>query len=141
MVKHPPAIPAGRERNIHSNAEDLAMKIAERQSGDITILDVQGKLLLGEGDEIFREAVKRVVEGGRLNLVINMAEVPYVDSSGISELVRTYVTLGKRGGRMTLVSLTRRVHELLSVTRLLTVFEAFDSEEEAVDSYGRTATR
>jgi anti-sigma B factor antagonist len=117
------------------------MKITDRQSGDITILDVQGKLLLGEGDEIFREAINRVVDAGRLKLVINMAEVPYVDSSGISELVRTYVTLGKRGGRMTLVSLTRRVHELLSVTRLLTVFEAFDSEEEAVDSYGQTAAR
>lgn len=117
------------------------MKIAERQSGDITILDVQGKLLLGEGDEIFHEAVNRVVEAGRLKLVINMAEVPYVDSSGISELVRTYVTLGKRGGRMTLVSLTRRVHELLSITRLLTVFETFDSEEEAVDSYGQAEAR
>jgi anti-sigma B factor antagonist len=117
------------------------MRVAERPAGDITILDLQGKLLLGEGDEIFREAVNRVVEAGRLKLVINMAEVPYVDSCGISELVRTYVTLGKRGGRMTLVGLTRRVHELLSVTRLLTVFEAFDSEEEAVDSYGQAAAR
>ena len=117
------------------------MRIAERQSGDVTILDLQGKLLLGEGDEIFREAVNGVVEAGRFKLVINLAEVPFVDSSGISELVRTYVTLGKRGGRMTLVRVTRRVHELLSITRLLTVFEAFDSEEEAVDSYGQATGR
>lgn len=117
------------------------MKIAERQSGDVTILDVQGKLLLGDGDEAFRETVTRAVESGRLKLAINMAEVPFIDSSGISELVRTYVTLNKRGGRMTLVSLTRRVHELLSITRLLTVFETFDSEEEAVDSYGQASTR
>lgn len=112
------------------------MKIAERQSGDITILDLQGKLLLGDGDEAFREVVTRAVEAGRLKLVINMAEVPFIDSSGISELVRTYVTLNKRAGRMTLSGVTRRVHELLSITRLLTVFEAFDSEEEAIDSYG-----
>lgn len=117
------------------------MKISEREAGDITILDVEGRIMFGDGEENFRDTVTRLIESGQVKLVINMAEVPYVDSSGISELVRTYVTLGKRGGRMTLVSLTRRVHELLSVTRLLTVFEAFDSEEEAVDSYGRTATR
>lgn len=117
------------------------MKIGERRVGDITILDVQGKIQFGDGDDLFREAVNRVVEASGLKLVVNLAEVPYVDSAGISELVRTYVTLSKRGGQMKLVHLTRRVHELLTVTRLLTVFQTFDSEAEAMDSFGPVAPR
>ena len=113
------------------------MKTTERQSGDITIVDVQGRIVFGEGEEEFREAVTGAIESGRTKLVINMAEVPYVDSAGISQLVRTFVTTSRRGGQMKLLNLTRRVHDLLTITRLLTVIEAFDSEEEAVASFGK----
>lgn len=112
------------------------MKISEREAGDITILDVDGRIMFGDGEESFRDAVTRLVEGGRVKLVINMAAVPYIDSAGISQLVRTYVTASNRGGRMKLLRLTKRVRELLSITRLLTIWEAFESEEEAVRSFG-----
>ncbi len=115
------------------------MKISEREAGDITILDVDGRIMFGDGEESFRDAVTRLVEAGRVKLVINMAAVPYIDSAGISQLVRTYVTASNRGGRMKLLRLTKRVRELLSITRLLTIWEAFESEEEAVRSFGESA--
>ena len=112
------------------------MKISEREAGDITILDIEGRIMFGDGEENFRDAVTRTIESGRVKLVLNMAEVPYIDSAGISQLVRTFVTAGKKGGRMKLLHLTKRVRELLNITRLLTVWEAFESEEEAVGSFG-----
>jgi anti-sigma B factor antagonist len=112
------------------------MKTTERLAGDVTILDVSGRIMFGDGEEEFKDAVNRAIESGRVRLLINMAEVPHVDSVGISQLVRAYVTSGKKGGQMKLLKPTKRVRELLSITRLLTVFEAFDSEEEAVASFG-----
>lgn len=112
------------------------MKISEREAGDITILDIEGRIMFGDGEENFREAVTRMIDAGRVKLVLNLAEVPYIDSAGISQLVRTFVTAGKMGGRMKLLHLTKRVRELLNITRLLTVWEAYDSEEEAVASFG-----
>ncbi len=112
------------------------MKISERQAGDITILDVEGRIMFGDGEEHFRDAVTRSIEAGRIKLVINMAEVPYIDSAGISQLVRTFVIVGKMGGRMKLLHVTKRVREILTITRLLNVWEAFDREEEAVGSFG-----
>ncbi len=76
------------------------MKISEREAGDITILDIEGRIMFGDGEESFRDAVTRTIESGRVKLVINMAGVPYIDSAGISQLVRTFVTAGRRGGRM-----------------------------------------
>ena len=112
------------------------MKIKERQAGDITILDVEGRIMFGDGEEKFRDTVTRAIESGRVKLIINMAEVPYIDSAGISQLVRTFVAVGKRGGRMKLLHVTKRVRELLTITRLLTIWELSDSEEEAVLSFG-----
>lgn len=112
------------------------MKITTRQEGDITLLDVEGRIMFGDGEEEFRDAVTRGIEAGQLRLIINMGEVPYVDSAGISQLVRTFVALNKRGGRMTMVGLTRRVRDLLTMTRLLTIMEAFESESEAIASFG-----
>jgi anti-sigma B factor antagonist len=116
------------------------MKISEREAGEITILDIEGRIMFGDGEESFRDAVTRVIESGRVKLVLNLAEVPYIDSAGISELVRTFVTAGKKGGRMKLLHLTKRVRELLNITRLLTVWEVFESEEEAVGSFGDAPT-
>ncbi len=114
------------------------MKTTERQAGDITIVDVQGRIMFGDGEEQFRDAGTRAIESGRVKLVINMAGVPFVDSAGLSQLVRIFVTAGKRGGQMKLLNLTRRVQDLLTITKLVTVIEAFDSEEEAVASFGET---
>jgi len=115
------------------------MKTTERRAGDITILDVQGKIVYGGGDEDFRDTVTRLIESGQVKLVINLAEVPFVDSAGLSQLVRTFVTAGKRGGQMKLLNVTRRVRELLTITRLLTVLEAFESEGDAIASFGETS--
>lgn len=112
------------------------MKISEREAGDITILDVEGRIMFGDGEESFRDAVTRTIESGRVKLVINMAGVPYIDSAGISQLVRTFVTSSRKGGGMKLLHLTNRVRELLNITRLLTVWPAFESEEAAVGSFG-----
>ncbi len=115
------------------------MKITERLVGDVTIIDVQGRIMFGDGEEEFKDAISRVIESGRVRLLINMAEVPHVDSVGINQVVRTYVSTRKRGGQMKLLKLSKRVRELLAITRLLTVFEAFESEEEAVASFDETS--
>jgi anti-sigma B factor antagonist len=115
---------------------EVCMKTSERLAGDISIIDVQGRIQFGDGAEDCGTALNAVIEAGRVKLIINLAEVPYVDSAGISELVRAYVSVGKRGGRLKLLRITRRVRELLSMTKLLTVFESFDSEEEAIASFG-----
>ena len=111
------------------------MKISQRQSGGITILDLQGKIMFGDGDEELRAAVDEVIESGEVKLILNMAEVSYVDSAGLSELVRSYVSAHKRLGRLVLLDLTRKVEDLLVMTKLLKVFDPFESEEAAVRSF------
>ena len=106
--------------------------------GDVTIIDLQGSILFEDGDLEFRNAVASSLESGRQKLIINMAEVPYVDSAGLSELVRGFVAVNKRGGRMVLLDLTRKVADLLTVAKLFTIFEAFESEEDAIGSLGST---
>jgi anti-sigma B factor antagonist len=111
------------------------MEIAERQVGDVTILDLSGKMTLGEGDELLKDKVNSLVSQGRKNLVLNLAAVPYIDSAGLGEIVRTYTTVSRQGGQLKLVHLTKRITDLLSITKLLTVFETFESEPEALKSY------
>lgn len=115
------------------------MKLAQRQSGDITILDLQGKIRFADGDEELREAIDKTVASGHVKLILNMAEVSYVDSAGLSELVRSYVTVSKKSGRLVLLDLTHKVQDILTITKLLTVFEAYESEEAAVRSFAATA--
>ncbi len=112
------------------------MNIVLRQVGDITIIDLQGNIMFEDGDLELRTAVARALESGGKKLLLNMAEVPYMDSAGLSELVRCFVAIGKRGGRLGLFDLTRKVNDLLTIAKLLTVFETFDSEAEAVKSFG-----
>lgn len=111
------------------------MNIAERQVGDIIIIDLQGNIMFEDGDQELRGVITRALESGRKSLVLNMGEVPYMDSAGLSELVRSYVAVGKRGGRIVLVDLTRKVNDLLTIAKLLTVFETFDSETKALASF------
>ena len=111
------------------------MQITERQVGDVMILDLKGKITLGEGDELLKDKVNSIVSQGRRKIVLNLAEVPYLDSAGLGEVVRAYTTVSRQGGSLKLLNLTKRIEDLLSITKLLTVFDTFDSEAEAIKSY------
>ncbi len=111
------------------------MKIVERLVADVIILDLHGKILIGEGDDALRDAVTRLVDSGKTKIVLNLADVPYVDSAGLGEVVRCYTTVSRKNGRLKLLNLTKKIKDLLSITKLLTVFETYDSEEEAVRSF------
>jgi anti-sigma B factor antagonist len=115
--------------------ERAAMKIVERQVGDVVILDLHGKILIGEGDDALREAVTKLSDTGKTKILLNLADVPYVDSAGLGEIVRTYTTVSRKGGKLKLLNLTKKIQDLLSITKLLTVFETYESEDEAVRSY------
>ncbi len=111
------------------------MEIAERTVDDVTILDLKGKMTLGEGDELLKDKINSLLAAGRKNLILNLEGVPYIDSAGLGEVVRTYTTVSRQGGALKLLNLTKRIEDLLSITKLLTVFDTFDSEAEAVQSY------
>ena len=111
------------------------MKIDERQVGDVVVLDLHGKILIGEGDDALREAVNRLSDGGKTKILLNLADVPYVDSAGLGEIVRCYTTVSKKGGKLKLLNLTAKIRDLLAITKLLTVFETYDSEADAVKSF------
>ena len=111
------------------------MQIDERSVGDVMVLDVKGKVTLGEGDEMLKDKVNSLVNQGHKKIILNLADVPYIDSAGLGEVVRTYTTVSRQGGSLKLLNLTKRITDLLSITKLLTVFETFDSENEAVRSF------
>jgi anti-sigma B factor antagonist len=111
------------------------MDIAERTVNDVTILDLKGKMTLGEGDELLKDKINSLLAAGRKKLLLNLEGVPYIDSAGLGEVVRTYTTVSRQGGSLKLLNLTKRIEDLLSITKLLTVFETYDSETEAVQSY------
>ena len=111
------------------------MHIVERAVGDVIVLDVKGKITLGEGDEQLRDKVNSLAHQGHKKLVLNLDGVPYIDSAALGEIVRTYTTLSRLGGSLKLLHLTRRIQDLLAITKLLTVFETFDSEADAVNSF------
>src|SRR5690554_2785385 len=111
------------------------MQIDERAVGDVIILDLNGKMTLGEGDELLREKVSSLVSQGKKKLILNLEGVPYIDSAGLGEIVRTYTTVSRQGGKLKLLHLTKRIEDLLSITKLLTVFEVYEDENEAVQSY------
>ena len=111
------------------------MKIEKRTKGNVTIFDLRGKILIGEGIDDLRQAVNQALEAGEINLLLNFAEVPYLDSTGLGEVVRSYTTVKNRGGAVKIVNLTNKVRDLLSVTKLITVFETFEDEALALASY------
>jgi anti-sigma B factor antagonist len=112
------------------------LTINERNAGNVTILDLSGRITIGEGSVQLREAVRRLLEQGNKNLLIDLGGVDYVDSSGIGELVSCYTTTKNQGGQLKLLNLTKKIKDLLSITKLLTVFEVFDAEAEALKSFG-----
>jgi anti-sigma B factor antagonist len=111
------------------------MQIEERNVGEVTILDLKGKITLNEGDEILKDKINSLLSQGRKKLLLNFGDVPYIDSAGLGEVVRTYTTCSRQGGQLKLVNLTKRITDLLMITKLLTVFETFDTEAEALKSF------
>jgi anti-sigma B factor antagonist len=111
------------------------MQIEERVVGEVTILDLKGKITLGEGDEALKDKINSLIHQNRRRILLNLEDVPYIDSAGLGEIVRTYTTVSRQGGQLKLVNLTKRITDLLSITKLLTVFETFESEPEALKSY------
>jgi anti-sigma B factor antagonist len=111
------------------------MDIVERTVSDVTVLDLKGKMTLGEGDELLKDKINSLLADGKKKLVLNLEGVPYIDSAGLGEIVRTFTTVSRQGGKLKLLNLTKRIEDLLSITKLLTVFETFDSEADAIKSF------
>ena len=111
------------------------MKIENRVVGDVQILDCSGKITLGEGTMAIRNTVRELLKGGHKKIILNLSDVNYIDSSGIGELVSSYTTVTNQGGSLKLLNLTKKIHELLAITKLLTVFPVFDNEQAAIASF------
>ena len=107
----------------------------ERQAGDVTVLDLDGKITIGEGSVSLRGAIRRLVEEGKKKILLNLSGVSYVDSSGIGELVSSYTTTSSKGGQLKLLNLTQKIHDLLTITKLLTVFDVYEDEATALNSF------
>jgi anti-sigma B factor antagonist len=115
------------------------MRIQQRMVGDVAIIDLNGKLTLGEGDQLLRDTVNRLIQQGQKRLVLNLADVPYMDSTGLGEVVRSYVTALNQGGGLKLVHPTKRVQDLFFIAKISTFFGVFESEEDAIRSFGASA--
>ena len=115
------------------------MTIRERSVGDVTILDIGGRITVQDGGDVLREALERLILQGQCQLVLDCEHVPYVDTTAISEIVWGYTSLIRRGGSLKLLKLSPHVHQVLFITKLLTVFETFTDEAAAVESF-RTAS-
>lgn len=111
------------------------MKVNVRQREGVTILDLKGKITIGVGDVALREAIHEALDAGATKILVNMADVSTIDSSGVGELVSAYTTATNRGGRLKLINLPAKVADILQITQLITVFEVFDDEDEAVRSF------
>lgn len=113
----------------------MSMKANSRKVEGVNIIDLSGRITIGEGTMVLKEVVRNLLQKPEKNILLNLAEVSYIDSSGIGELVSSFTTVGKQGGKLKLLSLTKKVHDLLSITKLLTVFEVFDDEAKAIQSF------
>lgn len=112
------------------------MTLHERWIGDVTIIDIDGRITLQDGVDLFRGVIRQLVALSRVKLVFNFRDVPYIDSTALSEIIRAYTSVTRRGGTLKLLYVPARVHELLMITRLLPVFDLFDTEAEALKSFG-----
>jgi anti-sigma B factor antagonist len=115
----------------------VSMKLKTRQVDGVTILDCSGRITLGEGSVQLRDAVRDLLAKGSKQILLNLGEVTYIDSSGIGELVSAYTTVRNQGGELKLLNLTKKVHDLLQITKLYTVFDVKDDEASAVASFAR----
>lgn len=111
------------------------LNISVRQAGDVAILDLGGKVTIGEGSIALRTAVRNLIAEGKTKVLLNMSDISYCDSSGIGELVSSFSAIQREGGSMKLLNLTKKLKELMSITKLLTVFDNFEDEEAALASF------
>ena len=115
----------------------MSMKVNTRQVDGVTILDLSGRITLGEGSVQLRDSIRDLLAKGSKQILLNLADVNYIDSSGIGELVSAYTTVRNQGGELKLLNLTKKVHDLLQITKLYTVFDVKDDEASAIASYAR----
>jgi anti-sigma B factor antagonist len=111
------------------------LDVKQRQAGDVSILDLSGSVRMGDGAIALRNAIRGLIEQGNKKILLNLAAVKNIDSSGIGELIANYTTLSRDGGQLKLLSLTEKIRDLLVITKLLTVFDSYDDEAEALNSY------
>jgi len=111
------------------------LEVKERQAGDVTILDMNGSVRMGEGSISLRNAIRRLVDEGKKKILLNLARVNYIDSSGIGELIANYTTASREGGQLKLLNLTDKIQNLLVITKLLTVFDVYENEADALNSF------
>jgi anti-sigma B factor antagonist len=111
------------------------MQIEERQSGSVTVLDLSGKITLGEDGTLLKDKLQSLLHQGKKSVLLNLGQVSYVDSAGLGALVSAYTTVTREGGSLKLVNVTKKLQDLLSITKLLTVFDTYDTEDQAVRSY------
>ncbi len=111
------------------------LNINERQAGDVTVLDMSGKITIGEGSVALRNAIRKLIEEGKKKILLNLSQVSYVDSSGIGEFVASFTAIGREGGQLKLLNLTQKIQDLLAITKLLTVFDTYDDEQTGLASY------
>jgi len=113
------------------------MKSSSRQMDGITVLDLSGRITLGEGSVILRDTIRDLIGRGQKKILLNLGDVTYIDSSGIGELVSAFTTVRNQGGELKLLNLTKKVHDLLQITKLYTVFDIKDDEATAIKSFGK----
>lgn len=113
----------------------MSVKLSTRQVGDVIVIDAAGRITLGEGASAFRDLIRDLAAKGEKKIVLNLNEVSYIDSSGIGELVSGFTTVTNHGGQLKLVGLSKRVKDLLQVTKLYTVFEVFEEEPDAIRTF------
>ena len=111
------------------------LNISERQAGDVTILDLSGKVTIGEGSVALRTIIRRLLGEGKKNILLNLGGVGYVDSSGIGELVSSFTAVQKEGGSLKMLNLTQKIQDLLAITKLLTVFDVYENEGDALAGF------
>ena len=113
------------------------MTIKERVSGNVTILDLDGKITLGEGDVLLRDTVAKLIDNKSVNVILNLENVSYMDSGGLGEVVRSYTSLRNAGGDVKLLKVAKRISDLLTITKLSTVFDSYEDEGEAIASFNK----
>jgi anti-sigma B factor antagonist len=112
------------------------MQISQRTVGDVVIVDVSGKITLGDGSDVaLRDKMRSLIQQEHKKVLLNLGDVSYVDSAGLGEIVQSYATVTKNGGKLKLLNVTKRIKDLLSITKLLTVFECHETEDEALKSF------
>ena len=115
------------------------MQIDERVVDDVTILDLKGKMTLGEGDELLKDKINSLASQGHKKIVLNLEAVPYIDSAGLGEIVRTYTSISRQGGKLKLLNVSKRIYDLLVITKLVTIFDSYEGEAEAVKSFAASS--